>query len=81
MTSFSINSILDLQETKCGSSQTNSARKNAFAFEELEEHVMSKEYRVHRRSPNSALDSEDASYEGKVGGRYNFLLHKSIFVA
>lgn len=63
MTSFSINSILDLQETKCGSSQTNSARKNAFAFEELEEHVMSKEYRVHRRSPNSALDSEDASYE------------------
>lgn len=68
MTSFSINSILDLQETKNGSPQTSRARKSTFAFqEEIEEQT---EYRDGRRSPNtsSSLDREDklTSYEGKL---------------
>ncbi|KAM7436876.1 DNA binding [Porites harrisoni] len=65
MTSFSINSILDLQETKNGSPQTSRAHKSTFAFqEEIEEQT---EYSDGRRSPNtsSSLDREDklTSYE------------------
>lgn len=68
MTSFSINSILDLQETKNGSPQTSRAHKSTFAFqEEIEEQT---EYSDGRRSPNtsSSLDREDklTSYEGKL---------------
>ena len=68
MSSFSINSILDLHDSKCCSSSTNHAAKNAIAFEELEEQVLSKEYREHSRSPNlrPSLETDDSSYEGKV---------------
>ena len=68
MSSFSINSLLDIQDSKCGSSPANRTRKNAFAFQELEEQVISREYRDHRRSPGSSpsLETENASYEGKT---------------
>ena len=67
MTSFSINSILDLEDSKCGTSPVDRVRKNALAFEQLEDQVMSKDYSDHRRSPNSspALETDNASYEGK----------------
>lgn len=68
MSSFSINSILDLHDSKRCSSSTNHAAKNSIAFEELEEQVMSKEYKRHSGSPNlrPSLETDDSSYEGKL---------------
>lgn len=65
MSSFSINSILDLHDSKRCSSSTNHAAKNSIAFEELEEQVMSKEYGRHSGSPNlrPSLETDDSSYE------------------
>lgn len=67
MSSFSINSILDLQDNKCSTSPVDRVRRNALAFEQLEDQVTSKDYSDHRRSPNSspALETDNASYEGK----------------
>ena len=81
MTSFSINSILDLQDTKRGPSPTNRVHKNVFAFEELEEDAMNRENRDIRRSPNSrpALETDNASYEGK-GYTTLYFIFPSLFV-
>lgn len=71
MTSFSIDSILALQDTKCGTTQANGIRKNknALSLEELRDtDISSTKFRDHRSSPNSspALGIEEASYEGNV---------------
>ena len=71
MSSFSIDSILALQETKCGMAQDNDIRKNinALSIEELrEEDVSTSKCRDHRSSPSSSptVGIEDSSYEGNV---------------
>jgi len=71
MSSFSIDSILALQETKCGTAQDNDIRKNinALSVEELrDENVSTSKCREHRSSPSSSLTVaiEESSYEGKV---------------
>lgn len=75
MTSFSIDSILALQETKCGTAQANGIHKNK--IEELrDEDISSTKYRDHRSSPNAspaALGIEESSYEGT--DLCNFLFH------
>lgn len=71
MSSFSIDSILAFQETKCGTAQDNDIRKNinALNIEELgDEDVTTTKCRDHRSSPSSSptVGIEDSSYEGKV---------------
>lgn len=71
MSSFSIDSILALQETKCGTAQDNDIRKNinALSIEELrEEDVSASKCRERRSSPSSSpiVGIEDSSYEGKI---------------
>lgn len=71
MSSFSIDSILALQETKCGTAQDNDIRKNinALSIEELrEEDVSTSKCRERRSSPSSSpiVGIEDSSYEGKI---------------
>ena len=70
MSSFSIDSILALQETKCATAQDNDVRKNinALTIEELrDEDVSTSKCRDHRSSPSSNLTvgMEESSYEGK----------------
>ena len=70
MSSFSIDSILALQETKCGTAQDNDVRKNinAMSIEELrDKDVSTSKCRDHRSSPSSSLTvrMEESSYEGK----------------
>lgn len=71
MSSFSIDSILALEETKCGTTQDYDIRKNinALSVDELrDENVSTSKCREHRSSPSSSLtvDIEESSYEGKV---------------
>ncbi|XP_068687878.1 homeobox protein Nkx-2.2-like [Montipora capricornis] len=64
MSSFSINSLLDLQESEHGSTSTNRAGKNALNSEE-QASVRRKEYIDPRRSPNLSpvLETDNTSYE------------------
>ena len=71
MSSFSIDSILALQETKCGTAHDNDVRKNinAESIEELrDDDVSTSKCSDHRSSPSSTLTVgiEEPSYEGKV---------------
>jgi len=71
MSSFSIDSILALQETKCGTAQDNDIHKNinALSVEELrDEDVTTSKCGERRSSPSSSLTVgiEESSYEGKV---------------
>ena len=71
MSSFSIDSILALQETKCGTAEDNDIRKNinALSIEELrDEDVSTTKCRDHRSSPTSSptVGIEESSYEGNV---------------
>ncbi|XP_015761305.1 PREDICTED: homeobox protein XENK-2-like [Acropora digitifera] len=63
MSSFSINSLLDLQESEYGSSSLNRARKQAFTLQKPAS--LCKESTDLRRSPSliTALGTENASYE------------------
>lgn len=70
MSSFSIDSILALQETKCETAPDNDDRKNinALSIEELrDEDVSTSKCRDNRSSPSSSLTvgMEESSYEGK----------------
>lgn len=77
MTSFSIENILSLQETKCGTVQACGKlnNKNASSLEDLrEQEVSSTKFKDHKSSPSSSptLRIEESSYEGNFG---NFLFH------
>ena len=70
MSSFSIDSILALQETKCETAPDNDDRKNinALSIEELrDQDVSTSKCRDNRGSPSSSLTvgMEESSYEGK----------------
>lgn len=75
MTSFSIDSILALRETKCGTAQANGIHKNK--IEELrDEDISSTKFRDHRSSPNSSpaeLEMEEPSYEGNIYAIFYFI--------
>lgn len=78
MSSFSINSLLDLQESEYGSSSLNRARKQTFTLQKPAS--LCKESTDLRRSPNliTALGTENASYEGKDNTVSNSMFLASI---
>ena len=84
MSSFSIDSILALQESKCGAPQGNDMRKNisSLSLEELrDQEITTSKCGDRKRSPNSspALATEQSSYEGIVLANFYCIFHAFIF--